>query len=196
MYLNDFDNNGSLDQVICSYQNGVSYPIASLDELNSQIGGLDKKYPNYSDFGGKTVKDIFGKKELEQSTIKRAVMFESCVFLNNGDGTFKVSKLPIEAQFSPVRSIIVRDIDKDGKKDLVLAGNDYAVRPSLGRFDASYGWCLLGDTGNHFNTLMPVKSGLTISGDARKIVPISILGKHYLLVAINDGNLEIFQILK
>ncbi len=33
MYLNDFDNNGSLDQIICSYQNGISYPVASLDEL-------------------------------------------------------------------------------------------------------------------------------------------------------------------
>ncbi len=196
MYMSDFDNNGSLDQVICSYQNGVSYPIASLDELMSQIGGLDKKYPNYSDFGGQTVKDIFGKDIMTHALLKKAEMFESSVFYNNGDGTFKLSKLPVEAQFSTVRSIIVKDIDKDGKQDLLLAGNDYAVRPSLGRFDASYGWCLLGDTMKHFNALMPVKSGLAISGDARKIVTINILGKHYLLVAINDRNLEIFQILK
>ena len=196
MYLSDFDNNGSLDQVICSWQNGVSYPIASLDELSSQIGGLDKKYPNYSDFGGQTVKDIFGKDIMTHAFLKKAVMFESSVFYNNGDGTFKMSNLPTEAQFSPVRTIIVRDVDKDGKQDLLLAGNDFAVSPSLGRFDASYGWCLLGDTMKHYNALMPVKSGLTISGDARKMVPINILGKHYLLVAINDGNLEIFQILK
>jgi len=44
MYLNDFDDNGSLDHVICSYQDGISYPVASLDELSGQITGLKKKY--------------------------------------------------------------------------------------------------------------------------------------------------------
>ena len=61
MYLNDFDNNGSLDQIICSYNDGISYPVASLDDLASQITGFGNNYPNYSDFGGKTVLDIFGK---------------------------------------------------------------------------------------------------------------------------------------
>ncbi|MCX6254243.1 MAG: VCBS repeat-containing protein [Bacteroidia bacterium] len=196
MYLNDFDNNGSLDQVICSFQNGISYPVASLDELASQIDGLEKKYPNYSDFGGKTAKDIFGKNTLDQSILKTAVLFESCLFLNNGDGTFKISKLPVEAQFSPVRDILVHDIDKDGKSDLILAGNNYAVRPSYGRYDASYGWCLLGDTGHRYNALMPVESGLKIIGDARRILPIEVSGKHYLVAAVNDGDLQIFKLLK
>jgi len=62
MYLNDFDDNGSLDHVICSYQDGISYPVASLDELISQLPGLEKKYPNYSDFGGKSVNDILIRK--------------------------------------------------------------------------------------------------------------------------------------
>ena len=195
MYLNDFDNNGSLDQVICSYQNGVSYPFASLDELSSQISGLRKKYPNYSDFGGKTVQDIFGNNAVDQSIIKKAVLFESCLFLNSGNGTFKISKLPIESQFSEVRDILVGDINKDGKQDLILAGNNYAIRPSYGRYDASYGWCLLGDKSHTYNVIMPVKSGLKISGDARKIIPIEVLGKHYLVAAVNDGNLQIFQLL-
>ena len=53
MYLNDFDNNGSLDQIICSYNDGISYPVASLDDLASQITGFGNNYPNYSDFGGR-----------------------------------------------------------------------------------------------------------------------------------------------
>jgi hypothetical protein len=196
MYLNDFDNNGSLDQVICSYQEGVSYPVASLDELSDQIAGMDKKYLRYSDFGGKTIADIFGKKAIDQSTVKKAVQFESCVFLSNGNGTFKIYKLPIYAQFSPVRDVLVSDINMDGKQDLVLAGNNYAVRPSYGRYDASYGWCLLGDSGHIFKTMMPVVSGLKIAGDARKIVQIDIKGRHYLVAAVNNGNLQIFQFLK
>ena len=196
MYLNDFDNNGSIDQVICSYENGVSYPVASLDELLKQVSGLERKFPEYADFGGKTVKDIFGKKAIEQSVVKSASLFESCLFRNKGDGTFKIIKLPIEAQFSPVRNILVRDIDNDGRSDLILAGNNYAVRPSYGRYDASYGWCLLADTSNGYKALMPVKSGLKISGDARKILPVDIAGKHYLVAAVNNGDLQIFQFLK
>ncbi len=145
MYLNDFDNNGTLDQVICSYQNGLSYPVASLDDLAGQIPYLGKVYAHYSDFGGKTVKDIFGKKALQQSTLKKAVLFESSIFLNNGKGAFTRIALPAEAQFSQVRDILVQDFNKDGITDLALVGNDYAVRPSYGRYDASYGWCLLGN---------------------------------------------------
>ena len=196
MYLNDFDNNGSLDQVICSYQDGISYPVASLDELVSQMPGLEKKFTNYSDFGGKTVKDIFDKKSLNHSILRSAVLFESCLFLNNGDGTFEINKLPVMAQFSPVRDILVRDLDMDGKMDLVLAGNDYTIRPSMGRYDASYGWCLLSDADHRYNALMPAKSGLKITGDARRVLPITVSGKQYLVAAVNDGDLQIFQFLK
>lgn len=195
MYLNDFDNNGSLDQVICSYKNGVSYPIASLDELAGHIAGLKKKYPNYSDFGGKTAKDIFGQKKLEQALVKRAVLFESCLFLNRGDGSFEIIKLPVFTQFSPIRDIVVRDFNRDGENDLVLVGNNYVAKPSVGRYDASYGWCLLGCDRDMsvFSVLMPVVSGLKVEGDAREVRGIDIGNKHYLLTVVNDGKLQIFE---
>jgi hypothetical protein len=194
MYLNDFDNNGSLDQVICSYHDGISYPVASLDELSSQIAGLRKKFPNYSDFGGKIVKEIFGKNLIEQSVVKKAVMFESCIFTNNGDGTFSTKKLPVEAQFSPVRDILARDINHDNLKDIILVGNDYQVRPSYGRYDASYGWCLLCDTSYQYHTLMPVESGFAVKGDSRKMVNITVAGKPYIIVGINNDSLQVFRV--
>ena len=196
MYLNDFDDNGSLDQVICSFQDGISYPVASLDEMISQMPFLEKQFKSYSDFGGKTAEDIFGKKKLNHSILKSAVLFESCLFINNGEGTFSIKKLPMMAQFSPVRDILVRDLNLDGKMDLVIAGNDYTVRPSMGRQDASYGWCLLAGKDYRYDAVMPVKSGLNIYGDARRILPIKISGKQYLVAAVNGGDLQIFEFLK
>jgi hypothetical protein len=195
LYLNDFDNNGSPDPLICSYENGISYPFASLDELDVQIPGTKKRYPNYSDFGGKTVRDIFGDDAINKSIIKKAVLLENCIFLNNGDGTFKAEKLPAEAQFSPVRAILVKDIDNDGRKDLILAGNNYAVNPDYGRHDASYGWCLLASD-NGYKAQMPVKSGLLISGDARKLITVDIKGRHFIIAGVNNGELQKFEILK
>jgi hypothetical protein len=158
--------------------------------------GIKEKFPNYSDFGGKTAKDIFGRKALNYAIKKNAVLFESCIFLNNGNGTFKIIKLPVTAQFSPVRDILVHDLNKDGKTDIVLVGNDYTIKPSFGRQDASYGWCLLNETIHGFKTLMPPESGFKVMGDARKILPIEVMGKQYFIVAINDRDLQIFECLR
>jgi len=196
MYLNDFDDNGSLDHVICSYQDGISYPVAALDELSGQMTGLKKKYASYSDFGGKTARDIFGSKALKRSILKKAVLFESCVFINNNDGTFETSRLPVEAQFSPVRGILADDIDRNGKTDLLLVGNDYTAKPSMGRYDASYGWCLLGGPASGLTALMPDASGFKVPGDARRILSLEINGKKHVVAAVNNGELQILEYLK
>lgn len=193
MYLNDFDNNGTLDQVICSRQNGLSYPVASLDELTTQMPYLGKKYPNYSDFGDKTVKDIFDKKAIRQSTLKKAVLFESCIFLNNGKGAFTKVSLPSEVQFSQVRDILVQDFNKDGILDLALVGNDFTVRPSYGRYDAAFGWYIMGRD-KTYEALMPVKSGFIVKGDARKILQLTIKGEKHLIVAVNNDSLKVFRV--
>jgi enediyne biosynthesis protein E4 len=194
MYLGDFDNNGSLDQVICSWENGKAFPVASLDELSAKISGLKKKYPRYADFGEKSIIDIFGKNEVQSATVKKAELLESSVFINTGNGIFIEKKLPVEAQFSPVRDIIVRDINGDGITDLILAGNDYRVRPSYGRYDASYGWCLVADSLNNYHTLMPARSGFEVKGDCRKLISVSVGKKEYLLVGVNNDSLKVFSL--
>lgn len=197
MYINDFDKNGVIEQVICSYQKGISYPVASLDQLAAKISGLEKKYPKYSDFGEKSVTDIFGMDLVEQSILRKAVLLKSSLFLNNGDGTFETIELPQTAQFSPIRDILAADFDLDGNKDLITIGNDYVVNPSYGRYDASFGWCLLGDEKNHkFKTLMPEESGFAVIGDARKIRIINIFGKPHIVVAVNNGDLQLFQLIR
>jgi hypothetical protein len=195
MYLNDFDNNGTIDPVLCSYEDGISYPFASLDELSDQIDGIKKKFPNYSDFGGKTVAEILGKEAIGKSLVKKAVLFESCVFINNGDGTFKTEKLPVQAQFSPIRDLIVKDFDSDGINDIVTIGNDYWASPSIGRYDASYGWFLKGQKDCKFTALTPVNSGLLIKGDGRKIRPLMSKRNQFLISAVNNGKLQTFQLL-
>jgi hypothetical protein len=195
LYLNDFDNNGSPDQVISSYQNGISYPVASLDELVSQMPDLKRSYPNYSDFAEKTVVDLLGKEKIGKSDIKKAVLFESCLFENNGEGTFSKKKLPKMIQFSPINDILSGDFNSDGNPDLVLVGNNYQERPSLGRQDASFGWCLQGNRSSEFKALTPVQSGFIVNGESRKIIGIKIAGKQHFIVGVNNGELRIFRVL-
>ena len=42
--------------------------------------------------------------------------------------------------------------------------------------------------------MMPVESGLIIKGDARKILPLKVSQKNYIVVAVNDGELKLFEV--
>lgn len=191
LYLNDFDNNGIPDPILCSYEKGTCYPIATLDELKRQIIGMDKRYPSYADFAGQSVADIFGAGNLSRSLHKQAVLLESSIFINDGKGSFVRKPLPVEAQFSPIRALEADDVNKDGLPDLLLAGNNYSTRPSLGRQDASYGWLMLGNQELSFEVIRPLKSGVYLMGDIRKIHYLSVHEKKYLVAACNDGELQV-----
>ncbi len=193
LYLNDFDHNGIPDPILCSYYDGISYPIATLDEMKRQIMGIENMYPAYADFGGQTVTDIFGEENVSKSLKKKAVMFESALFMNQGDGSFALKPLPIEAQFSPIRDILSEDFNKDGIPDLLLSGNNYSTRPSLGRQDASYGWFMQGKGGSEFKTYMPAESGFLLNGDGRKMHLIEIEGESLILALPNNEELQLFK---
>ena len=192
LYLNDFDHNGIPDPILCTYYDGTSYPIATLDEMKRQIIGIENKYPSYADFGGQTVTDIFGQESISKSLHKKAVMFESALFINQGDGSFALKPLPIEAQFSPIRDIQAGDFNKDGIPDLLLSGNNFSTRPSLGRQDASHGWFMQGKGALEFKILMPVDSGFLLNGDARKMHLIDIEGESFIVTLPNNEKLQLF----
>jgi hypothetical protein len=155
---------------------------------------LNRKYPNYSDFAGKTIIELFGAEKVEKSIVKKAVLFESCFFENNGDGTFGTKKLPVMAQFSSINDILSSDFNSDGNPDLLLVGNNYQERPSLGRQDASFGCCLLGNKNQEFKTLTPFQSGFKVKGNSRKIIGIQIAGKQHVVVGVNNSELHTFRV--
>ncbi len=195
MYLTDFDNNGSLEQIICRNRNGKSYPIANFDEMAVQLAQIKKNYPSIYDFGGKSPQEIFGKKEIEESVKKVARTFESTIFINMGNGEFEKVKLPLQAQFSPVRDIMVDDYNNDGILDVVMVGNDYQVRPTYGRYDAGFGTTLLGKAGQSYNYLSPSSCGFFVNGDSRKAIQLLIKGEKHIVVAVNSGSLKVFKVL-
>ena len=66
----------------------------------------------------------------------------------------------MEAQFAPVNAIICDDLDNDGYKDLLLAGNEYQTEVITGRYDASYGCFLRGAPINHSGLCHRFKAAL------------------------------------
>src|SRR5256884_4126145 len=72
MYVGDFGHNGTLEQILTFYKQGVSYPLAGRDELLSLIPRLRARYATYADFGAARVQDIVPAGELAQATVREA----------------------------------------------------------------------------------------------------------------------------
>ena len=106
---------------------------------------------------------------------------------NQGNKGFLMHKLPAEAQYSPVYSIISVDANHDGKKDLLLCGNNTWTRIKFGRYSANHGVLLFGDGKGNFSYVPQYKSGLKIRGNVRSIVSVKNKDKVKIAVGINDS---------
>src|SRR5450432_2291547 len=118
MYVSDFDDNGSVEQVITCYNGDKAYPMALRHDLVGELPYLKKKYLKYDSYKEQTIEDIFTKEQLDKAVKLEAKEFHSSVLMNDGKGKFVIKPLPMEAQFSTVYGIMVKDYDGDGKEDI------------------------------------------------------------------------------
>jgi enediyne biosynthesis protein E4 len=189
MYVNDFDKNGTMEQIICTYYGDKSYPMVLRHDLMAQIPTLKKKYLKYESFKDQMITDIFTQEELSNAIKHNVYELSNSLLINEGAEGLKLKHLPVEAQFSVTYAIIIDDFDHDGSMDIILAGNLYNVKPEVGQYDASYGTFLKGDGKGNFIVLPETKSGLMLDGEIRDLETITIAGKKYLLAARNNDSI-------
>ncbi len=188
IYYRDFDNNGSLDAIMCYYIQGISYPFYSKDDLQAQLPFIKKKYPDYKSYADQKLTDIFSPEELKGATELKAVLFNSCCFINNGGGKFEIKPLPREAQYFPVYGITADDFNNDGNQDLLLAGNFTGTRVKFGEQDSGKGLLLEGNGNGEFTPLNDLQSGLFIEGEVRDIELVQLSsGKKIIIIARNNN---------
>ena len=193
MYVKDFDGNGFAEQIISCYNGGVSYPLPLRDDLIKAIPSLKARYLNYKDYALQKVTDIFPPKDLADAVLKTAYTFATSVAHNNGDGSFTVTPLPLEAQLAPVYGILATDADRDGHPDLLLAGNFDGFKPEIGRMSASYGLMLRGDGKGGFTPLRADQSGFMVPGQSRDIQRVRTANGELIVVARNNDRPLVFR---
>ncbi|MBI4410352.1 MAG: VCBS repeat-containing protein [Gemmatimonadetes bacterium] len=197
LYLHDFAQNGMIQQVLTFYKNGESYPLAGRDELVHAIPRLRGRYASYADFGAARIEDVFPASELRKAQVREAYLFASSVALNNGDGTFTLQPLPIQAQFAPVNAVLADDFDGDARTDLLVAGNFYGAPPVLGRYDASYGLLLRGKGEGRLEPVDMEVSNVVIQGEVRDLEVVRHAdGGRLIVAARNDDSLLILRPLR
>jgi hypothetical protein len=194
MYVNDFDNNGKSEFVINWYPplDSVAYPFSTKAELTAQLPGLKKQILRYEDYSHKTYDSLFSA-ELRSGSLRYEADYLQSAILWNDNGKLDLQALPLEAQISPVFGIVADDLDGDGKSDIWLGGNFYALKPQAGRCNASKGVFLKGNGNRSFRYVSPAESGIRVDGEVRDAAVIKVGNAKNLIIGRNNASVLLYE---
>ena len=175
LYAIDLEMDGIIDPLITAYwndQNGKmkEYPINYLDELWSQSNYFQAKLNDYASFSFVSIDDILDENILKRLEFKLDVNTTSSYILWNDKTNFRWEKLPRSLQVSPIKKMIVLDINGDNWPDVLVGGNDYTYDIATGYYDSNKGIVLLNKGKNQekekssFEVLPPSQSGILLQG--------------------------------
>ncbi len=190
LYYKDFDDNGSVDPILCFYVGGKSYPYVTRDELLDQMSSMRTRFPDYKSYADATLKDIFTPGELAGAARLPADHLPTTLFLGTAGGRFAEAKLPLEAQYAPVFTLTALDYNGDGRKDLLLCGNVNQARLRFGKYNANHGLLLTGDGSGKFTAVPQAASGFRLTGDVRSVVATG----NRLLFGLNGQALAAYRL--
>jgi len=195
IFINDFDNNGTIEQIVTRQIEGKDVPITLKTELTAQLVSLKKQNLKFSEYATKSIDELFDASILENSITKTVVTTKSVIAINNGNGNFEIKELPKEVQLSCVCGITCTDLNKDGKLDIILGGNNYEFKPQYGRLDASFGSVLLANESGNYDWQAYNNSGFFVKGEVKHIVPFKDKNdQRFMIVGRNNDKPKIFKV--
>jgi hypothetical protein len=185
--INDFDDNGTTEQLACVQRAGGLFPIHDIGELYAQMPILKKKYRTYAEFAQAPLEDLLPAEKLLEAQRLYLKERRSLVLWNEA-GQLRPVPLPAEVQFSSVHAIAVSDANDDGIADLWLGGNDYKCKPQFGRQDATAGWLCYGE---QQGTTWTYTNCQTL-GALGQIRALAIINPNQIVIGRNDGETSVY----
>ena len=171
LWVHDFDQNGIPDIVMTRTYEGRDVPVFLKHEMELQLPSIKKLNLRNQDFAKRSIQDLLSS-SLDSASVKPFNYCSSIIAFNEGNGRFRIQKLPVTLQLSSINAIQCIDLDGDGHVDIVAGGNEFGFLPQFGRLDGSFGHVLLGDGKGNFTPLSPTHTGLQLPGQIRDIRPI------------------------
>ena len=191
IFINDFDSNGTVEQIICEKIDGKYFPVLDKDELLSQIPALKKKLFYYKDYSKFSMDDIFGNEILNNCITRELNELDSSIFLNSSKGFIK-TPLPYEINYSSVYDIEILS-QKSNVTKVLFGGNQSKVKPQFGKYDASNGWLVeLTNDNNELKCKTPIN--LNIEGEIRKLTTFEFGKIKMFMAGINNKEIKFYEI--
>ena len=167
IYYGDLAGNGAVDVIEAYYDEAMKQevPERGLRAVGAALPWVKEKYPSYAAYGKASLQEIYGDK-LKSMGVVEVNTLQSMIFLNRGDH-FEGRALPLEAQLAPAFAVCVGDYDGDGKEDVFLSQNFFAVNAESSRCDAGRGLWLKGDGRGNLRAVAGQESGVKVYGEQR-----------------------------
>ena len=192
VFAKDFDGNGTNDVFLARYyKNDLLVPIRGKECTSQQMPVIAQKFPTYLSFAQSDLPAILGQ-DIENAMHYKAHTFSSAIGINQ-NGRFVFKSLPVDAQLSAVTGIIVNDFDKDGKRDILIAGNKFDVEVETTPADASPGLFMKATGDMTFKPFKHFESGFFVPYNVKDIQLIKVKGEWAVIVGINNEGLRIFS---
>ncbi|HEX6227403.1 MAG TPA: VCBS repeat-containing protein [Chryseolinea sp.] len=192
VFAKDFDGNGTNDVFLARYyKNDLLVPIRGRECTSQQMPVISQKFPTYLSFAESDLPTILGK-DIENAMHYEAKTFSSAIAINQ-NGRLTLQSLPVDAQLSSVNGIIVNDFNRDGKRDILIAGNKFDVEVETTPADASPGLFLKGTGDLKFSPLKHIESGFFVPHNVKDIQLIKVKDDWAVIVGINNEGVRIFS---
>jgi hypothetical protein len=193
MFVNDFDNNGSIEQILTRFIEGKDKPIALKREFTAQMPNLLKNNMTFAEYAEKSIYELLPADLIKNSIKKEVNISESIVAYNEGDNKFRIAPLPKEIQFTCVNTILTTDLNDDNFKDIILGENNFNFKPQFGRLDAGFAHLMMGSDSGF---VKPEPIGTSGKGVVKSIKEITIKNQKYIILGINDERSKLYKIKK
>jgi hypothetical protein len=186
LWINDFDMNTLPDKIFSRTIDGKDVPVFLKKEFTDALPSLKKENLRHHEYAKKTIETLFKPEMIKSATVKIFNYSSSVIAWNEGNGKFTIQELPYYAQVSSVIAILCKDVNKDGKTDLVLGGNITECLPQFGRLDANYGIVLESKSRGQFAEIPSRETGISVTGMVRDIKWINGNKENYILFLRNN----------
>ena len=190
VYARDFDDNGTNDIFLAKYNGDVQVPVRGRECTSQQCPFIVQKFPSFISFAESDLRTILGE-EIETALHYQARLFSSVILVNE-KGKFTIKKLPLEAQLSTVNCMMVEDFNKDGKKDILIAGNKFDVEVETTPADGSPGVFLKGVGNLNYQGTKPLESGFFVPYNVKDMQAVRTKKGTSILVSANNDSLRVF----
>lgn len=196
IFYGDFDKTGKAHILEANFEGEVCFPRRGFSCTSLAMPMIGDKMQTYDNFAKASLSQIIPIDRLSGGLRHRANILESSVLMNDGEGHFKLVKLPHLAQVSPGFGVTLSDVDLDGKVDCYFVQNFYKPQVETGPFDSGLSLLLrgTGDPQKPFEEVWPAKSGLLVPGDARSLAVVDLNrdGREDFVVGVNNADPQVF----
>jgi hypothetical protein len=83
MIYKDFDDNGSVDPMLCVYIQHKTYPYVTRDELLDQMSMMRTRFPDYKSYAEATMDKVFTPEEMKGAKQLNANHLATSLFISN-----------------------------------------------------------------------------------------------------------------